>query len=108
MVLTITSIIEDYRSQYEPKSRRLIGKKGSVLLAKQQGRVFEIFYNRLNKTVSRDDLMLLLYDYSDNQPFDRSLDVAICRIRQKLEAVESGFRLNTIRSVGYVLRYKDT
>ncbi len=66
--------------------------------------ILTILVEKANTAVSRDEL-LERSSHRDWNPFDRSIDVRITRLRKKLEQDPSKPELiRTVRNIGYVLR----
>ncbi|MCZ6633028.1 MAG: response regulator transcription factor [bacterium] len=57
---------------------------------------------RVGEVVSRQDIYQALFHY-DYDGLDRSVDVYISRIRQKLGGDDASFSIKTVRGVGYLL-----
>lgn len=82
--------------------RRLISPEGiDVALTDGEYRLLEVLVNRAGETVSRDEL-LELTEHRSAGPFDRSIDVRISRLRQKLETdPKQPTIIKTVRTGGY-------
>lgn len=82
--------------------RRLIAPDDSlVMLSSSEFRLLERFIAHPNSVVSREEL---LPERKATVAFDRSIDLQISRLRQKLAAVKGGDNLIlTVRNEGYVL-----
>lgn len=62
------------------------------------------FIEHANRVLSREALMQFAKARASNDPFDRTIDVQISRLRRKLEAGQNGGQLiKTIRGAGYML-----
>jgi two-component system OmpR family response regulator len=62
------------------------------------------FVEHANRVLSREALMQFAKARASNDPFDRTIDVQISRLRRKLEADQNGGQLiKTIRGAGYML-----
>ena len=59
--------------------------------------------DRPNRVLTRDMLLDLLRGRQAG-PFDRAIDVAVSRLRRKLEENGEPRTLRTVRGVGWVLR----
>ena len=65
------------------------------------------FAARPGRVLSREQLLELAHD-KDSDPFDRSIDVRITRIRRKIETEPQHPRIiRTVRGAGYVFRPQD-
>jgi len=64
--------------------------------------LLRIFAERPNRPLSRDQLMTLTRN-RDWDPFDRSIDIRIARLRKKIEAdPDNPVSIKTMRGVGYM------
>jgi len=88
----------------EPARRRLLNPEGAeVPLTGGEYELLQVLVERPNRVLTRDMLMDLLRGRQAG-PFDRAIDVAVSRLRRKLE--DDGRNPNlikTIRGGGYVL-----
>lgn len=74
-----------------------------VMLSGAEFRLLKIFLERPNRILNRDQLLNLIHG-RDADPFDRSIDLQISRLRQKLgEDAKAPALLKTVRNEGYVL-----
>jgi two-component system OmpR family response regulator len=85
-------------------ARHLINPDGVVVaLSGAEYRLLKIFLDHANRVLSRDQLLNLTHG-RDADPFDRSIDLQISRLRQKLgEDARSPQIIKTVRNEGYVL-----
>lgn len=85
-------------------ARHLINADGVVVaLSGAEFRLLKIFVEHANRVLSRDQLLNLTQG-RDADPFDRSIDLQISRLRQKLgEDARSPQIIKTVRNEGYVL-----
>ena len=65
-------------------SRSLSTHGETVALTSSEFTLLEIFVTHPNRVLSRDTLLSLLKGY-EHQPYDRSIDVRVTRLRRKLE-----------------------
>jgi len=88
----------------EPSRRRLLNPQGAeVPLTGGEYELLTILLERPNRVLTRDMLMDLLHNRQPG-PFDRAIDVAVSRLRRKLE--DNGRNpsvIKTVRGGGYVL-----
>jgi two-component system OmpR family response regulator len=87
-------------------ARHLIAPDGMVVnLSGAEYRLLEIFLEHPQKVLSRDYIQDMLQGQEiDRNPFDRSLDVQVCRLRARLRDNGRESRLiKTVRGDGYVL-----
>ncbi|MEO6354711.1 MAG: response regulator [Oxalobacteraceae bacterium] len=74
-----------------------------VMLSGAEFRLLKIFLEHPNRVLNRDQLLNMTQG-RDADPFDRSIDIQISRLRQKLgEDARSPQILKTVRNGGYVL-----
>lgn len=85
-------------------SRQLQREDGVlVALSASEFRLLKALAERPNRPVSRDQLLNLTQG-RDSDPFDRSIDLAISRLRQKLgDDARAPTLIKTMRSEGYML-----
>jgi DNA-binding response OmpR family regulator len=75
----------------------------SVTLTTFEFGLLRVLMERAGRVLSREQLLLVLHGSSD-EAFDRSIDVHVSRLRQKLEIDPKKPRLlKTIRGLGYML-----
>ena len=73
-----------------------------ITLTRMEFDLLKVFVERPNRPLSRDQILNLTQN-RDWDPFDRSLDIRIARLRRKLEAdPEKPEILKTVRGVGYM------
>lgn len=64
--------------------------------------LLRVFLQNPNRVLTRDRLLDLAHD-RDNEPFDRSIDVRVTRLRKKIEADPAKPQaIKTVRGVGYL------
>lgn len=85
-------------------ARHLINPNGVVVaLSGAEFRLLKVFLDHANRVLNRDQLLNLTQG-RDADPFDRSIDLQISRLRQKLgEDARSPQIIKTVRNEGYVL-----
>jgi DNA-binding response OmpR family regulator len=84
--------------------RQLLDEQGGeVELTAMEFDLLQAFAQRPNRPLSRDQLLNLTQN-RDWNPFDRSIDIRIARLRRKLEDdPEKPQVIRTVRGVGYML-----
>jgi two-component system phosphate regulon response regulator OmpR len=89
-------------------TRRLTTQDGSEIpLTAMEFDLLAAFAERPGRVLSREQLLDLAHD-KDSDPFDRSIDVRITRIRRKIEVDPAHPRIiRTVRGAGYVFRPGD-
>lgn len=84
-------------------SHRLFAADGDeVLLTSMEFDLLKVFVERPNQVLSRDRLLTLTRN-REWEPFDRSIDIRIARLRRKIEPDPERPRLiRTVRGAGYM------
>ncbi len=90
-------------------ARHLVGPDGTVImLSGAEFRLLRVFLEHPNRVLNRDQLLNQTQG-RDADPFDRSIDIQISRLRQKLgEDARSPQIIKTVRNGGYVLAVQVT
>lgn len=85
-------------------ARHLLDPQGIVIsLSGAEFRLLKIFLDRPNRILSRDQIMDLMHG-RDAGAFDRSIDLQVSRLRQKIELdPKSPVIIKTVRNEGYIL-----
>jgi len=85
-------------------ARHLIDPNSVIIsLSGAEFRLLEMFLNRPNRILSRDQIMDYIHG-RDTGPFDRSIDLQVSRLRQKIEKdPKSPSIIKTVRNEGYIL-----
>ena len=85
-------------------ARHLLNKDGVVVaLSGAEYRMLKVFLEHPNRILNRDQLLELTQG-READPFDRSVDIQISRLRQKLgDDARTPTIIKTIRNEGYVL-----
>ncbi len=76
-----------------------------IKLSKREHSVFQHLALNSNKVISKDAIYDAVYGSSIDQPFDKIIDVYICKLRKKIAAAsESGWQyIETVQGRGYRL-----
>ena len=84
-------------------SHRLYGSDGAeIAITGMEFDLLRVFVERPNQVLSRDQLLTLTRNRSW-EPFDRSIDIRIARLRRKVEAdPERPQAIRTVRGAGYM------
>ena len=84
-------------------SCQLFGAEGQEIpLTRMEFELLRVFVERPNRPLSRDRLMMLTQN-RDWDPYDRSLDIRVVRLRRKIEADTDHPRsIRTVRGTGYM------
>jgi len=88
----------------ETETRQLIAPDGvAVALSGAEYRLLRVFLDHAGRVLNRDQLLNLTRG-RDADPFDRSIDLAVSRLRQKLrDDAREPKLLKTVRNEGYLL-----
>jgi two-component system OmpR family response regulator len=88
----------------DPVARHLVSQEGTVTsLSGAEYQLLRIFLSHSNHVLSRDQLMLLAKG-REAEPFDRSIDLQVSRLRHRLGDDPAEPRIiKTVRGEGYVL-----
>lgn len=82
--------------------RRLLRDGGEIHLTSAEFDLLAAFVSRPNRVLSRDTLVDLLKGY-DRDPFDRSIDIRVTRLRRKIETDPAApVYIRTVRGEGYL------
>lgn len=82
--------------------RRLLRDGSEIHLTSAEFDLLVVFVARPNRVLSRDTLVDLLKGY-DRDPFDRSIDIRVTRLRRKIEADPAApAYIRTVRGEGYL------
>jgi two-component system OmpR family response regulator len=93
--------------QLDTVSRNLVAEDGLVVaLSGVEYRLLKVFLDHANRILSREQLLDMIQG-KESYPFDRSIDVQISRLRQRLgdDAKEPSI-IKTVRGEGYILASK--
>lgn len=86
---------------FRPEERILLRAGKEVELSRAEFDLLAIFVDHPNKVLSRDQIMNSLKHYQ-RDPFDRSIDVRVARLRHKIEDDPAHPRLiRTVWGIGY-------
>ena len=85
-------------------ARHLVNAQGVIVsLSGAEFRLLKIFLDHANQVLNRDHILNLTQG-RDAEPFDRSIDIQVSRLRQKLEVdTRDPQIIKTVRNEGYVL-----
>jgi len=86
----------------DPAGRRLLRDGNEIHLTSAEFDLLAAFVARPNRVLSRDTLIDLLKGY-DRDPFDRSIDIRVTRLRRKIEIEPAApAYVRTVRGEGYL------
>jgi two-component system phosphate regulon response regulator OmpR len=78
------------------------GDGGEVPLTGMEFDLLKVFVERPNQVLNRDQLLTLTRN-REWEPFDRSIDIRIARVRRKIEAdPDRPQAIRTVRGTGYM------
>lgn len=85
------------------EAARLFDRAGEeITLTSMEFRLLKVFIERRGRVLNRDQLLELAHDRGWD-PFDRSIDIRISRLRRKIERIPTKPELiRTVRGIGYV------
>jgi two-component system phosphate regulon response regulator OmpR len=91
------------RCMLDLDARRLCALDGTEIpITAMQFDLMEVFVNHPNHVLSRDRLLDLAHKRGD-EPFDRSIDIRIARLRRKIEELpDKPQTIKTVHGIGYV------
>ena len=86
------------------RRRELVSPSGTLIdLSTGEFDLLVTFVEHANRVLSREALMQFAKARTSDDPFDRTIDVQISRLRRKLEADAGGGQLiKTVRGAGYI------
>ena len=73
-----------------------------VELTKNEYKILQTLLENKNKTVSRDNLMIKLWE-TDNYVEENTLNVNVTRLRKKLESIGLNNFIKTKKGLGYIV-----
>jgi len=91
-----------------PDNRKLLDSSGiEISLSAGEYVLLESLIDSANKIITRDQLLAQMHLHAEQDVFDRSVDVQICRLRKRLEAnPKNPVLIKTIRNMGYMFETK--
>jgi two-component system response regulator CpxR len=96
--------VGDIRMDIESREVEHLGQK--VELTSIEFDILELLMRSAGRVVSRDEVSSILYQ-RETTPYERSLDVHISHLRQKLDCAGDGL-IRAVRGVGYMFRASST
>lgn len=99
---SVTANSFDFGSfRFEPEKRALYRGSGEVDLSRAEFDLLDVLVRHPNRALSRDFIMECLGG-NDRDPFDRSIDVRVTRLRHKIEEDPAHPRfIRTVWGIGY-------
>ncbi len=97
------AMLEVGECRLDPRSHRLFGADGEeIVLTAMEFELLKAFVDHPNQVLSRDRLLTMTRN-REWEPFDRSIDIRIARLRRKVEPDPERPRLiRTVRGAGYM------
>ncbi len=84
------------------QTQQLFKNNEEIILTSGEFALLDVFANHANRVLNRDALLQLLKGY-EHQPFDRSIDVRITRLRRKIEPDPANpMYIRTVWGKGYM------
>ena len=83
-------------------SSNLLEHRGAILNTKNEYKILQTLLENKNKTVSRDNLMIKLWE-TDNYVEENTLNVNVTRLRKKLESIGLNNFIKTKKGLGYII-----
>ncbi|HET7203344.1 MAG TPA: response regulator [Steroidobacteraceae bacterium] len=89
--------------ELDPEARQLFGPDGrEIPLTAMEFDLLKVFAEHPGKALSRDRLLTLTRN-REWDPYDRSIDIRVARLRRKIDAgAEESSVIRTVRGVGYM------
>ncbi|BCH35826.1 DNA-binding response regulator [Mesorhizobium sp. L-8-10] len=89
--------------RFDPEAHKLFDAEGrEIAITPMEFQLLKVFAEHRGRILNRDQLLELAHDRGWD-PFDRSIDIRISRLRKKIEADPSKPEvIRTIRGVGYL------
>ncbi len=97
------SVISFDRFRLDIETSVLIDEENlEILLTSMEFRLLSVFLENRSQVLSRDQLLELVHG-RDWDPFDRSIDIMVSRLRRKIETIPSKPTIiRTVRGIGYI------
>lgn len=89
--------------QFDPAAQQLFDEDGrEIRISAMEYDLLRVFAERPNRVLSRDNLLELAH-HGDWEPYDRSIDIRVSRLRRKIERDPGKPSvLKTVRGAGYI------
>lgn len=96
-------LVQFGRCRFDIEGHKLFDAEGSeIAITPMEFRLLKVFAEHRGRILNRDQLLELAHDRGWN-PFDRSIDIRISRLRKKIEEDPSKPEvIKTVRGVGYL------
>jgi DNA-binding response OmpR family regulator len=91
------------KCRFDPEAHKLYNAEGvEIAITAMEFRLLKVFSEHRGRVLNRDQLLELAHDRGWD-PFDRSIDIRVSRLRKKIEADPSKPEvIRTIRGMGYL------
>jgi two-component system phosphate regulon response regulator OmpR len=99
----VRQVVQFGTCRFDPEGHKLFDADGrEIAITPMEFRLLKVFAEHRGRILNRDQLLELAHDRGWD-PFDRSIDIRISRLRKKIEADPSKPEvIRTIRGVGYI------
>lgn len=91
------------RLSYDPATARLSAGGEEIHLAPRERALAEILLREAGRVVPKRRLEAALSEYGEELS-SNGLEIAVSRLRRRLDGVDTGAAIETVRGVGYMLR----
>lgn len=98
--------IGDITAYFDGRDPVVNGKE--VKLSQREHAIFTHMALQPNRVITKESIFEAVYGMQDNQPYDKVVDVYICKLRKKLKQVTKGREyIETVYGRGYKLSVSD-
>lgn len=104
--IAVQPVIEVGRLAYDPAAAAVACGGETIALPPRERALFELLVRDAGRVVPRRRLETALSEYGEELT-SNALDLAVSRLRKKLEGYDTGVELATVRGLGYLLRVLD-
>lgn len=102
---TVMPILEFASLEFELASRQVRCNNREVALMPSEKTLLELLMRDGGKVVSKRRIENAVSEYGDERSANaNAIELAVSRLRKKLEAQPAGVKIETVRGVGYMLR----
>ena len=102
----VPPVIEIGQLAYDPATATLTAAGDTVALPPRERALAELLIRDAGRLVPRRRLETALSEYG-GELTSNALDLAVSRLRKKLEAYPTGIEIATVRGLGYLMRIVD-
>jgi DNA-binding response OmpR family regulator len=101
--MAVQPVVEVGRLAYDPARAQLCCEGTEIALPPRERALCEILLREAGRVVARRRLETALSEYGDEMT-SNALDLAVSRLRKRLETQATGVEIATVRGLGYLLR----